>query len=69
MKKKLHHLQKYPWDVWLRKGSTHTIEYKKDFTCALVTMTAYLRNKASQYGRRVSIQTLGNTRLKFKVIG
>jgi hypothetical protein len=66
--KKRHHLAKYPWESWLRKGSTHTIVYRKHFTCSLNTMLVYLRQKASRDGRRVSIKTVDNNTLRFKVV-
>lgn len=57
----------YPWDVWLRLGTSRTLRKGKDFTCSLRSMTVYLYHNAKRRGVRVKVLDAGDGALQIIV--
>jgi hypothetical protein len=58
---------KYPWDKWLKPGTTRLLVRGKDFTCSIRSMIVYLYQRATKEGRSVTVEEAGYNKLNLEV--
>lgn len=46
----------YPWDLWLKKGTSRKLKYNKHYFCTDRSMTTYLYSMAKAKGVKVVVK-------------